>query len=128
MTALSAFPTDKQINEAARQAYDEAESLLFILGVSPDLFTKPMADATSTTTTSGEQVDEFNDPNNPNNPNEDNEDNEDNMTIDDAAEISHLYECAETLEGSSISPNHQRQMKDLSYASVILHTRQDMDM
>jgi hypothetical protein len=115
LTALSAFPTDEQINDAARQAYDEAESLLFILGVSPDLFTEP-------TTTPGEQVDEFNDYN------RDDEDDEDDVVIDDAAEISHLYECAETLEGSSASPDCERQMRDLSYTSVMLHTRQEMDM
>lgn len=118
LTALSAFPTDEQINEAARQAYDEADSLLSILGVSPDLFTEPTADATPSTTP-WEQVDDFDD--------DDDEFNDDTM-IDEAAEISHLYECAETLEGSSISPDRQRQIKDLSRELVILHTRQDTDM
>ena len=34
---LSAFPTDEQINQAAKGAYDEANNLIFILGVSPNL-------------------------------------------------------------------------------------------
>ena len=52
LTTLSVFPTDEQINDAARQAYDEAESLLFILGISPDLLNEPAA-------SSWEVVDEF---------------------------------------------------------------------
>lgn len=123
LTALSAFPTDEQINEAARQAYDEAESLLFILGVSPDLFTESTAEATPTAATPHatpwEQVDEFYDDNDIENGSEE--------AIDEVAEISYLYECAETLNGSSLSAERQRVMKDLSYASVVLHTHQEID-
>lgn len=118
LTALSAFPTDEQINTAARQAYEEAENLLFILGISPDLCNEPATittPSTEPTATPWEWVDEPND-----------EDGEE--AFDEAAEISHLYEYAEALEGSSISPDHQRLVKDLSYASVLLHTRQDMDL
>jgi len=124
LTALSAFPTDEQINEAARQAYDEAESLLFILGISPNLFAESTTEATPATstplTTPWEHLDEFND---------DNDDNDDNSeeAIDEVAEIGYLYECAEMLECSSISTDRQRVMKDLSYASVILHAQQEID-
>ena len=123
LTALSAFPTDEQINEAARQAYDEAESLLFILGVSPDLFSETAAGVTPTAT-QWEQAGELDDDDDDNS--NDNDDNSEE-TIDEATKINYLYECAEMLEGSQISPDRQRVMKDLSYASVMLHMHQDID-
>ena len=36
LSALSTFPTDDEINQVAKIAYDEAENLIFILGVSPE--------------------------------------------------------------------------------------------
>ena len=39
LSALSAFPMDDQIHQAAKDTYDEAEDLIFILGVSPNLLT-----------------------------------------------------------------------------------------
>ena len=124
LTALSAFPTDEEINEAAKQAYNEAENLLFILGISPDLSAKPTMDATSAvpTATPWESTDEFEDDD------DDDNDSDGEEVVDEAAEIGYLYECAEMLEGSSVSRDHQRLMKDLSYASVMLHTHQDLDM
>ena len=117
LTALSAFPTDEQINEAARQAYDEAESLLFILGISPELFAEPGPDTKPTTTPAAMAQEPVDEP-----------EEEDDEVFDDTDEISYLYECVEALEGSSLSSERQKLMKDLSYTSVILHTHQDTDM
>lgn len=119
LTALSAFPTDQQIDQAAREAYNEAKNLLYILGVLPDLFTGPSAGATPTATPTATPLEQADEPND--------YDSDSEETIDDAAEISYLYKCAELLEGSSISPDHQRVVKDLSYASVMLHAHQDLD-
>lgn len=40
LSALSAFPIDDEINHAAKEAYNEAENLIFILGISPELLTE----------------------------------------------------------------------------------------
>jgi hypothetical protein len=117
LTALSTFPTDEEINEAARLAYEEAEDLLFILGVSPDMLAKPATGPAMTPASqdNDEDLEDF-----------DAEDAED--TFDETDGISYLYECAEELKASSLSFDRQKQMKDLSYASIMLHTHKDVTM
>ena len=116
LTALSTFPTDEEINEAARFVYEEAEDLLFILGVSPDMFTEP---ATHPTTMPASQDDnDLND--------FDEEDTEE--AADETDDIGYLYECTEQLKMSSLSSDHRKQMKDLSYVSIMLHTHKDITM
>ena len=113
LTALSTFPTDEEINEAAQFAYEEAEDLLFILGVSPNIFAEPAAGFT--TTPASQDLEDPND-----------EDTEE--AGDETDDISHLYECTEQLKTSSLSSDRQKQMRDLSYASLMLHTHKDISM
>lgn len=117
LTALSTFPTDEEINEAARLAYEEAEDLLFFLGVSPDMLVEPAAGATERPASQDDNED-FEDSN---------EEDVEN-TIDETDDISYLYKCAEQLETSPLSFDHQKRMKDLSYASIMLHTHKDINM
>ena len=117
LTALSTFPTDEEMNEAARLAYEEAEDLLFILGISPDMLAEPTI-VTTTTPASQDENDDFND--------SDEEDTED--VINETDGISYLYECAEQLKTSSLSFDRQKQVKDLSYASVMLYTHKDISL
>lgn len=116
LTTLSAFPTDDQINTATRQAYEEAENLLFILGVSPDLCTELEVHTTPPTTPTVTQwkcVEELHD--------------DEEEEFDEATKINYLYEYAEALEGSFLSLNHQRAANDLTYASILLHTHEELE-
>jgi len=116
LTALSTFPTDDEINEAAKSAYEEAEDLLFVLGVSPDVLAQPTAGPTITPVSQEDKdLEDF---------------VEDDLEeiIDETDDISYLYECTEQLKTSSLSSDRQKQMKDLSYASIMLHTHKDVNM
>lgn len=113
LTALSMFPTDEEINEAARFAYEEAEDLLFTLGVSPDMLAEPTTDPTAMPASQD---------------NGDLEDEDEEEAIDDSDHISYLYECAEQLKKSSLSFDRRKQMEDLSYASITLQTHKDISM
>jgi len=116
LTALSTFPTDEEINEAARFAYEEAEDLLFILGVSPDMLAEPTTNPTAMPASQdNEDTEDF-----------DEEDAEE--AVDETDGIGYLYECTEQLKTSSLSSDHQKQIKDLSYASIMLHTHKDISM
>jgi len=118
LSALSAFPTDDQINRAAKDAYDEAENLIFILGISPDLLTDlpatvpPWTPPTNEDDVDEDEYDEFA--------------GEDDMS--DGVGINHLYDCVENLGRSTLSSDRQDQIKDLSYASVMLSVHQDVEM
>ena len=116
LTALSTFPMDDEINEAARSASEEAEDLLFILGVSPNMLAES---ANGSTTALAPQDNE--------DPDDTDEDNSEGA-IDETDGINYLYECIEQLKTSSLSPDHQKQMKDLSYVSIMLHTHKDVSM
>jgi len=113
LTALSTFPTDEEINEAAQFAYEEAEDLLFVLGVSPDMLTE--LETGPTTMSVSQDIGDFD---------EADAEEEDDETDD----VSYLYECVEQLKTSSLSSDRQKQMRDLSYASLMLHTHKDMSM
>jgi hypothetical protein len=116
LTALSTFPCDEEINEAARLAYEEAEDLLFMLGISPDTLAEPATHSTTVPIfqgdTNAEDLDE--------------DDTEE--AIDETDGINYLYECAEWLGKSSLSSDRRKQVEDLSHASVMLHTHKDMYM
>ena len=92
LSVLSVFPTDEQINQVAKGAYNEAKNLIFILGVSPNLLTDLPANIPLSTPTT-------------NNNN-----------------------SVKKLQKSTLSSNHQDQMKDLSYASIMLSVHQDIEM
>jgi hypothetical protein len=47
---------------------------------------------------------------------------------DETDDISYLYKCAEQLKTSLLSFDCQKQMRDLSYASLMLHTHKDISM
>lgn len=117
LTALSTFPTDEEISEAGRLAYEEAEDLLFILGVSPDMLAEPVTDPTAMPTSQDKDKDL-----------EDFDEDGTEEVIDETDGIDYLYECTERLETSSLSSDRQRQLKDLSYASIMLHTHKDISM
>lgn len=103
MTALSAFPTDDQIHTAAKQAFDEAENLFFILGVTPKMLTSPPR-SIPVLTLPLEDEDVW-------------EDGDDEP--DEVDEINHLYECVEQLETSSLSSERKKQIMDLSYGLIM---------
>ena len=95
LSVFSAFPTDEQINQAAKGAYDEADNLIFILGVSPNLLTDLPANVPlSTPPTNNDDIEE-----------EDRCDDEDEM--DDGAGINYLYDCVEKLQELTLSSNRQ---------------------
>ena len=114
LTALSTFPTDGEINEAARLAYEEAEDLLFVLGILPDMTAEPTVHPTTTSAPldEDEDLEDF--------------DEENAAAVDETDSISYLYECAESLGTSSLLSNRQKQVRDLSYASIALHTHKDI--
>ena len=116
LTALSTFPCDEEINGAARLAHEEAEDLLFMLGISPKMLTESAMHSTTVPTSQGDTSTEGLD-----------EDDADGA-IDETDSISYLYECAERLRKSSLSSSRQKQVKDLSHASIMLHTHQDIYM
>jgi hypothetical protein len=91
--------------------------LLFILGVSPDMLAEPVTDPTAMPTSQGEDrdLDDF-------------DEDGTEEAIDKTDGINYLYDCAEQLEMSSLSSDRQQQLKDLSYASIMLHTHKDMCM
>ena len=116
LTALSAFPTDDQIHTAAKQAFDEAENLFFILGVTPKMLTSPPHSAPVSTLLPGaEDID---------NDDEDDDDDEPN----EANEINYLYECVEQLEASSLSSERKKRIMDLSYGLITLSAHKDTEM
>lgn len=117
LSALSAFPTDDQINAATKDAYDEAENLIFILGISPELLTgQPTHVPLPTPPTDETNLDE------------DELDDEDEDEMNNGAGINHLYYCVEHLGESTLSSSHKDQLRDLSYASVILSVHQEIEM
>jgi hypothetical protein len=91
--------------------------LLFILGVSPDMLAEPVTDPTATPTSQDKDKDL-----------EDFDEDGTEEVIDETDGIDYLYECTERLETSSLSSDHQQQLKDLSYASIMLHTHKDISM
>jgi len=48
--------------------------------------------------------------------------------MSDGVGINHLYDCVENLGRSTLSSNCQDQIKDLSYALVMLSVHQDVEM
>lgn len=114
LSALSAFPTDDEINHAAKEAYDEAENLIFILDVSPELLTGLQTKGPTRTPMANDHdlEEECND--------------EDDM--DSGAAISHLYDCVENLGQSTLSSDRRDQIRDLSYASIMLSAHRDIEM
>lgn len=114
LSALSAFPTDDQINQAAKDAYDEAKNLIFILGISPNFLADPPTN--SPTLTPPTDCD----------PEDNGDDNEDEMN--NRVGINHLYDSIEDLGKSTLSSDRQSQMRDLGYASIMLSVHQDIEM
>jgi hypothetical protein len=112
LTALSAFPTDDQIHNAANQAFDEAENLFFILGVTPKMLTSPPHPASVSTSL----------------PEDEDYEEDGNDTLDEADELNYLYECVDQLEASSLSLDRKRQLMDLSYGSIMLLAHKDTEM
>ena len=118
LTTLSTFPIDEEMNEAVWLAYEDTDELFFILGVLPDVFIGPAPGPTTTPALQHtNNLKEFN---------EDNADAEELTSETDA--ISYLYECTEQLKTSTLSPNHQKQIRDLSYASLMLYMHKDISM
>ena len=115
LSALSAFPTDEQINQAAKDAYDEAENLIFILGISPDLLMDPPTNVPAPMSpTNGDDLEE--------------DGYESESETNGQAEINDLYNCIENLGRSTLSSGRQDQMRDLGYASTMLSVHQDIEM
>ena len=116
LTALSTFPTDEEINEAARFAFEEAEDLLFTLGISPDVVSQSKTTPPTTVPAMQEDI-ELQDL------------DEDSVeALDETDKVGYLYECAEQLKASSLSSTRKKKLKDLSYASITLHAHKDMTM
>lgn len=115
LTALSTFPADEEINKAARFAYEEAEDLLFTLGISPNEVsqsktTPPMVPLTQEDT----ELQDL--------------DEDSTEVLDETDYVGYLYECAEQLKESSLSSTRRKELRDLSYASITLHTHKDITM
>jgi len=87
-----------------------------MLGISPDMVAEPTAHPITTPTPLDEDEDlkDF--------------DGENAVAVDETDSIGYLYECAESLGSSSLSSDRQKQVRDLSYASIALHTHKDINM
>ena len=116
LSALSTFPTDDEINQVAKIAYDEAENLIFILGVSPeslaDAQVKDSTPAHTVHSDGSEEGDEF----------------DGDEEVDEGTAINYLYDCIENLGKSTLSSSYKDQLRDLGYASVMLSAHQDTEM